>query len=113
MSPMPPPGGMGGAFFFGISATIASVVMRRPAADAASCSAVRTTLAGSMTPCFTRLPYSPRGVVAEGVVVLVHDLADDHGAVFAGILGVMNLLLGKLWEICAVGFLVMLPRRAI
>src|SRR4029079_13139246 len=29
------------------------------------------------------------GVVAEGVVVLVHDLADDHGAVFAGILGAL------------------------
>ena len=31
--------------------------------------------------------FAGRGVVAEGIVVLVHDLADDHGAVFAGILG--------------------------
>ena len=60
MSPMPPPpAGMAGAFFFGFSATIASVVMSRPATEAASWSAVRTTLAGSITPCLTRLPYSP------------------------------------------------------
>src|SRR5262245_11721841 len=31
--------------------------------------------------------FAGRGVVAEGVVVLVHDLADDHGAVFAGSVG--------------------------
>lgn len=47
----PPPGIAGtGASFFGFSATIASVVTSRPATDAASCSAVRTTLAGSITP---------------------------------------------------------------
>jgi len=54
MSPMPPPCGMaGGAFFSGFSATIASVVTSRPATDAASCSAVRTTLVGSMMPAFS------------------------------------------------------------
>ena len=53
----PPPGGIG-VSFFGFSATIASVVIKRPATDAASCSAVRTTLAGSMTPRATRSPYS-------------------------------------------------------
>ena len=48
---MPPPGIAGaGVSFFGFSATIASVVTRRPATEAASWSAVRTTLAGSMTP---------------------------------------------------------------
>ena len=48
------PGGIAGASFFsGFSATIASVVMSRPATEAASCSAVRTTLAGSMIPVFT------------------------------------------------------------
>ena len=36
--------------FFGFSATIASVVISRPATDAASCSAARTTLVGSMMP---------------------------------------------------------------
>src|SRR6185437_10244057 len=89
MSPMPPaPGGMAGAFIFGFSATIASAVMRRPATDAASCSAVRTTLAGSITPCLTRLPiFAGRGIEAEGIVVLVDDLAHDHCAVLAGILG--------------------------
>jgi hypothetical protein len=48
---MPPPGGMaGGALGSGFSATIASVVISRPATDAASCSACRTTLVGSMIP---------------------------------------------------------------
>ena len=39
-----PPGGMAGAgvCFFGNSATIASVVIRRPAIEAASCSAMRS-----------------------------------------------------------------------
>src|SRR5712691_11965641 len=60
MPPMPPPPGIAGAaFFFGTSATIASVVMRRPATDAAPCNAARTTLVGSMMPLDTRLPYSP------------------------------------------------------
>ena len=38
---IPPPGGIAGAadFFFGTSATIASVVISRPATDAAPCSA--------------------------------------------------------------------------
>ena len=49
---IPPPGIAGAeASFLGVSAIIASVVTSRPATDAASCSAVRTTLAGSMTPC--------------------------------------------------------------
>ena len=41
---------------FGRSATIASVVISRPAMEAASCSAQRTTLAGSITPSLTRSP---------------------------------------------------------
>ena len=41
MPPMPPPPGAAGASFFGASATIASVVIIRPAIDAAFCSAVR------------------------------------------------------------------------
>ena len=47
---MPPAGMAEEASFFGFSATIASVVTSRPATEAASCNAVRTTLAGSMTP---------------------------------------------------------------
>ena len=43
----------------GRSATIASVVISRPATEAASCSAQRTTLVGSITPSLTRSPYSP------------------------------------------------------
>src|SRR5215468_11196734 len=58
--PMPPPGGIGGGgvCFFGASATMASVVTNRPATDAASCSAARTTLAGSTMPLSTRSTYS-------------------------------------------------------
>ena len=37
--------------------TMASVVMSRPATEAASCRAVRTTLVGSMMPSFTRSTY--------------------------------------------------------
>jgi len=45
-------GGMAGieGLSFGSSATIASVVTKRPATEAASCSAARTTLAGSTMP---------------------------------------------------------------
>ncbi len=39
MPPMPPPPGMDGAFFSGFSAIIASVVISRPAIEAASCRA--------------------------------------------------------------------------
>src|SRR5438552_10438102 len=59
MPPMPP-GGMDGAAVFssGFSATIASVVRRSPATDAAFSSAVRTTLVGSMMPALSRSSYS-------------------------------------------------------
>ena len=48
-----------GVSFLGLSATIASVVMSRPAIEAASCKAVRTTLVGSMIPCDTRFSNLP------------------------------------------------------
>src|SRR4029077_11471717 len=84
---MPPPGIAGIAdSFFGSSATIASVVIKRPATEAASCRAQRTTLVGSMMPLLTRLPYSPAlRVKAEGVLVFLHDLADNDRAVVAGV----------------------------
>ena len=53
LSGMPP----AGAFFFGASTIAASVVISRPDTEAASCRAVRTTLAGSMTPSATRSTY--------------------------------------------------------
>ena len=53
------PGAGTAGFFSGSWATIASVVISRPATEAASCSAVRTTLAGSMMPVFTRSHHSP------------------------------------------------------
>jgi hypothetical protein len=66
---MPPPGppGIAGLCFFGSSATIASVVISRPAMEAASCSAVRTTLVGSMMPFDTRLPLLSAFVYYEYV----------------------------------------------
>ncbi|SDR63518.1 hypothetical protein SAMN05519103_08707 [Rhizobiales bacterium GAS113] len=54
MSPMPVPADAAGACFFGFSATSASVVISSEATEAASCKAVRTTLAGSITPAPTR-----------------------------------------------------------
>src|SRR5882762_8587027 len=56
--PPPPPGIAGGGLFAGLSATMASVVISRPATDTAPCSAVRTTLVGSMTPALIMLTYS-------------------------------------------------------
>ena len=58
MPPMPPPG-IAVLCFLGTSATIASVVMSRPATEAAPCSAARTTLVGSMMPFDIMLTYSP------------------------------------------------------
>ncbi len=61
MPPMPPPPGMAGAAepFFGTSATIASVVIRRAATEDAPCKAWRTTLVGSMMPFDSIFTYSP------------------------------------------------------
>ena len=56
--PMPPPPPAGSSFF-GASATIASVVIIRPAIDAAFCSAERVTLVGSRMPNAIMSPYSP------------------------------------------------------
>ncbi|GIX15602.1 MAG: hypothetical protein KatS3mg118_3561 [Paracoccaceae bacterium] len=59
---------MPAAAFFGsgLSATIASVVISRPATEAASCSAVRTTLVGSMMPGLEHVAiFLGLGVVAE------------------------------------------------
>ena len=69
---MPPPGGMPGigVSFLGFSATIASVVINSPAIEAASCSAVRTTLVGSMMPLETRSPYSPAS--DKSVLAYIH-----------------------------------------
>jgi hypothetical protein len=53
---MPAAGLTAAWLFFGFSATMASVVINRLATDAASCRAVRTTLAGSMMPLPTRSP---------------------------------------------------------
>jgi hypothetical protein len=78
---------MAGAFLSGFSATIASVVTSRPATDAASCSAVRTTFVGSTMPALTRSLNSPvRAIKAVVVLVLVKDLAGDHRAIFSSVL---------------------------
>jgi hypothetical protein len=45
--------------FSGLSATSTSVVSTRPAIEAAFCSAARVTLAGSITPAFTRSSKAP------------------------------------------------------
>src|ERR1700745_1074221 len=56
MPPIPPPGGIPAApLGSGLSATMPSVVIKSPATEAASCSATRTTLVGSII----RPPPSP------------------------------------------------------
>src|SRR5262249_23870566 len=89
MPPMPPPPGIGGGgvCFFGASATMASVVTSRPATDAASCSAARTTLAGSTMPLSTRSTVLALRVEAEGLGFVLHDLADHDRALDACVLG--------------------------
>ena len=47
----------------GFSATIASVVISNPAIEAASCSAVRTTLVGSMMPLFSIVRFDALSIV--------------------------------------------------
>jgi hypothetical protein len=77
---MPPPGGMAGMgdSFLGFSATIASVVISSPAIEAAPCSAVRTTLVGSIIPLETKSPvFSLLCVEAMDVGFILTDLADD------------------------------------
>ena len=62
MPPMPPMSGMPppppAPFSSGFSAIMASVVSSSDATLAAFCSAVRTTLVGSMTPALIRSSYS-------------------------------------------------------
>jgi hypothetical protein len=77
----------GASFFFGVSATMASVVIMRPATDAASCRATRTTLAGSTMPAFSMSTYL-FGLSVEAVslrLVLKH-LADDDRTLHARVL---------------------------
>ena len=59
--PIPPISGIAGigASSFGISVTIASVVIIIPATEPAACIAVLVTLAGSRIPISIMSPYSP------------------------------------------------------
>jgi len=60
MSPMPPPPpGIAGSSFFGISVTATSNVRNIAATDTAFSNAERVTFFGSMTIPFTRSSYSP------------------------------------------------------
>ena len=90
MPPMPPPGMPPPAppVFFGASTMAASVVIIRPATEAASCSAVRTTLAGSMMPAAIRSTYSSVWALKPKVAdVVVQHLADHDRAFDAGVFG--------------------------
>src|ERR1700676_3144872 len=86
--PPPPPPCIGGAGSFGSSATMASVVTSSAATEAASCSAVRTTLGrvddavGDHVDIFLGLR-----IEAERLGLVLEDLADDDRAFDAGILG--------------------------
>ena len=84
---MLPPAGIAGAVsFLGFSAIIASVVIKRPATEAASCSAVRTTFAGSMTPPFVEVTVRVNlRVPAVCIIFGLEDLTDDDRTVRARI----------------------------
>ncbi len=87
MPPMPPGGMPGADFGSGRSPTIASVVISKPATEAASCNATRTTLVGSMIPARDHvLVLAGLCVKAEIRVVLVGQPADDDRALTPGIL---------------------------
>ena len=75
----------GAASFFGASATIASVVIIRPAIDAAFCSAVRVTLVGSRMPNSIMSPYLA-GLRVVAVIALARGNLVQHDArLFAGV----------------------------
>src|SRR5262249_59768065 len=87
MPPIPPPGGIPGwSLGSGRSATMPSVVINNPAIEAASCSATRTTLVGSMMPAVTISLYSPDWASYEVRVALVGQLTDNDRPVSTGIL---------------------------
>src|SRR6516164_670955 len=77
MPPAPPEAGFS---FSGISVTNASVVSMRAAIEAAFCSAVPTTLAGSTTPAFTRSSYLPIANVEPFIAAALLDFLDDQSA---------------------------------
>src|SRR5215208_6060331 len=84
--PPPPPGMAGAASFFGASAIIASVVMRRPATDAAPWSAARTSRIDD--PGLEHIAILlGLGIEAEGLRLVVPDPADDDRALDARVLG--------------------------
>ena len=76
---MPPPGiPAAPVSFFGRSATMASVVIRSPAIDAAFCRRRVDDALGDEVAVLAGL-----AVEAERVLVLLQDLADDDGAILA------------------------------
>ena len=82
----PPPPGIAGLCFFGSSATIASVVISRPAMEAAPCSACAHHF-GRVDDALRHQVAILAGlcVIAEGVGVLFQDLANDDRAILAGV----------------------------
>ena len=62
------------------------MVTRRPATDAASCNAVRTTRIDDALLDEVAI-FAGLGVVAEGIVAFVKDLTGHHGTVLTSILG--------------------------
>jgi hypothetical protein len=70
----------GGALFFGTSAIIASVVRSRPATEAASCNADRTTFVGSNDAFREQVAiFAGLSIEAPGILVVFDDLAHDDG----------------------------------
>ena len=77
----PPPGGMSPApaFFFGTSATMASVVIGSAATEAAFWIATRTALVGVNNAFRDQIEvFACLRVEAVGILILLKNLADDH-----------------------------------
>ena len=77
--PMPPMSGIPAPSFCGRSVTIASVVIIRPATDAANCSALRVTLVGSRIPISSMSPAAMAGLAAQTIT-----LSEPSATVFGG-----------------------------
>src|SRR6478736_1336021 len=74
----PPPGGIPAPpwFFFGTSATMASVVIRSAATDEAFCIAMRTTLVGSMMPFAQFWPHWAVIWIVPGIFFVGQTMSD-------------------------------------
>ena len=85
MPPIPPAPGMAGSSFFGTSATTTSVVIARPATEAACCRAERVTLVGSQDAHGDHVAELAGGGVVAVAAFAGLDVGHDHARFFTGV----------------------------